>query len=338
MLQFNPAISLVRVLSMMLIVVTHFLSWRGTNSFQLSTIGVSSFLLISGYLYGIKNINQSSMWIKQRINRVLLPFWILALFLSGYLIFTGNYLFAFKQFFESMLNLQGLHSIIRLPFSIGSNHLTGLGHCWFLTIIMLCYLLVVLLKNSRLEFYIDNNLKKSFAFLCVLHLVLSFFNIAIGCFSIFFIGYFFRRWHEKYNYSFIKKFLPLTLFLLGAVAIRLILRVYIDGSNVYDFFVASFSSNLCAIWGFIIVDRLVCKRGETFFSSRIWKKIDEMSFYIYLTHYMFLKEPFSLSTLPLHVKGLLGEIVLFLLLTILSAFILKFVYAFLLNNFFKTKC
>lgn len=58
---------------------------------------------------------------------------------------------------------------------------------------------------------------------------------------------------------------------------------------------------------------------------------------IVVTHYMFLKEPFSLSILPLHAKGLVEEMVLFSIMTIVTAIILKKIYDFILVYVDKTK-
>ena len=38
-----PSISFVRVLSLLLVVVTHFLSWKGVCSFQINTVVIFSF-------------------------------------------------------------------------------------------------------------------------------------------------------------------------------------------------------------------------------------------------------------------------------------------------------
>lgn len=92
--QFKPEISYIRVFSMLTVIVAHYLAWRNVYTFQIETIAVSAFLFISGYLYGNKSIENRKNWIKNRISRVLVPFWILATTLSIYLIVKGNYQFA----------------------------------------------------------------------------------------------------------------------------------------------------------------------------------------------------------------------------------------------------
>ena len=157
MSQFKPEISYIRVFSMLIVIVTHYLSWVNVYTFQINTIAVSAFLFISGYLYGNKSIDDRKNWIKNRINRVLVPFWILAATLSIYLIIKGDYLFALRQIVESFFNLQGIHNILHFQFTLGNGPLPGLAHCWFLTVIMLCYIGIVFLKNSHIEKFGDTH-------------------------------------------------------------------------------------------------------------------------------------------------------------------------------------
>ena len=322
--QFNPAISLVRVFSMLLIIATHYLTWKNINSYQIATIGVSCFLFISGYLYGQKKITNSFDWLKRRIFRVLVPFWILSSLLSIYLIIKGEYFFAFCQLIETTLNMQGIHSILRLPFEFGHFHLSGLAHCCFLTVIMLCYLAVLMLKRFQLEKIVLRSPAVTFLGIVVLHAVLSFINVAIGCFVIFFIGYFYRLLSDTDKLS-IKKITGMTAVMVVAVILRLVLKKMIDGEGIYDLFVASLSSNVCAIWCFVVI-RWLCESKPIFAKvagHSWWKKVDLITYPLFLTHYMFLKEPFNLT--KLHSLNLFTEFALFVVLSLMCAIILNYI-------------
>ena len=315
MLQFKPEISYIRVFSMLTVIVAHYLAWRNIYTFQIEQIAVSAFLFISGYLYGNKNIDNRKDWIKNRIKRVLVPFWILAVALSVYLIVKGDYRFAFIQLIESFFNLQGVHSIIRYPFVLGSSHLSGLAHCWFLTVIMLCYVVTTFLKNSCVERFGDKHPGILLSLAVLSHFAFCFVNIAIGCFVIFFVGYFYRRL-ESFN-KIPNGFLAyMTLAMLMAVSIRIALKKIIDGECFYDIFIASFSSNMCAIWCFLLVKWMCEKRSllVTISARKSWKWIDNMTYPLYLTHYMFLKEPFALPP---------KNLVLFVALSVVSAIALN---------------
>ena len=178
---------------MLTVIVAHYLTWRNVYTFQIETIAVSAFLFISGYLYGNKSIENRKDWIKNRVSRVLVPFWILATTLSIYLIVRGDYQLALRQIIESFFNLQGIHNILRFQFTLGNGHLPGLAHCWFLTVIMLCYIGLVFLKDSHIEKLGDKHPGILLLLAILLHISFSFINVAIGCFVIFLVGYFYRR-------------------------------------------------------------------------------------------------------------------------------------------------
>ena len=250
---FNPAISYVRVFSMLLILVTHYLSWKNINCFQISTVGVSAFLFISGYLYGIKEIQDKKDFFFQRVKRVLVPFWILSAMLSIYLLIQCEYVFAIQNFLESLFNLQGIHFIIHAPFKLGNYHISGLSHCWFLTVIIICYLLIIALKNSKIERFVDNHIILSLNILIILHFSLSFINVTIGTFVIFFIGYFFKRIELKNNLLSSKFTCAIIILSLAAFSARVLLRYYIDDSPIYNCFIAPIVSNICAVCFFCVV-------------------------------------------------------------------------------------
>lgn len=335
MIMFNPSISIIRVFSMLLIIAAHFLTWKGINCFQISTVGVACFLFISGYLYGNKTIDNRKDWIKKRVNRVLVPFWILAVALSIYLVIKGDYQLAFIQVVESFFNLQGLHSIVYIPFALGNGHLPGLAHCWFLTVIVLCYVGVVLLKNSCVEKFGDNHPGMLLLLAILFHIAFCFINIAIGCFIVFFVGYFYRRLESSCKTSNVL-FVYMTLVMLVAVAIRLVLKKYIDGERFYDFFIASFSSNVCAIWCFVLV-KLTSEKYSllaTVTAKKSWKWIDKMTYPLYLTHYMFLKEPFAP---PPHSMYVWTEAALFVVLSMVSAILLSMITEAIEKMFYNKK-
>lgn len=327
----NPAVSFVRVLSMFLILITHFLSWKNVNSFQISTVGVSAFLFISGYLYGIREIENKTKWFCQRIKRVLVPFWILSFLLSIYILIVDGLFPSVKNFVETLLNLQGLHFLIQIPFKLGGYHIAGLSHCWFLTIIMLCYFFVAIIKNTKIEYLIDRHLTLSFVLLIFLHFSLSFFNISIGTIAMFFFGYFLKKYQTKSN-SFKPILLFLVIFLSFAFFIlRLFLKRYIDDTPFYDLFVASLSSNICSLSLFVIIHQICALNNSlsnSIVSSKIWRKIDAYSYPIFLTHYMFLKGPFEIN----YAHCILTQTLFFMLLTIITALLLN-----IMSNFFNEK-
>ena len=62
MKKYNPAISFVRVIAMMSIIVGHLFVIYGINDYQLLAIGVEIFLFISGFLYGNYGTDSWARW------------------------------------------------------------------------------------------------------------------------------------------------------------------------------------------------------------------------------------------------------------------------------------
>lgn len=326
----NPTVSFVRVASMMLILITHFLSWKNVNSFQISTIGVSSFLFISGYLYGTKTFASRIGWFLQRIKRVLLPFWILSAFLSIYLLTQREFLFAFQNFAETLFNLQGIHFIVHYPFKLGNYHISGLSHCWFLTVIMACYLLVLVIKNSKVERFIDKHVICGLFSLIFIHLSLAVLNLSVGTILIFFIGYFFKRLEKEKKILHSKFLIFIILISVFLFAIRVVFRSYADGTPVYDYFFASITSNAISVCFFLIIYhicQLMSSVSNVIASSSLWSGIDKMTYPIYLTHYMFLKGPF---VIPFS-QNIVLQLVYFFAMSVISASLLNLI----VHYFFK---
>lgn len=56
-------VSIIRVLSMLMIILDHLLPWEGISTKQLLSVGVEIFLFISGYLYGDRVLDSFSKFI-----------------------------------------------------------------------------------------------------------------------------------------------------------------------------------------------------------------------------------------------------------------------------------
>ena len=75
----NIAISYIRLIAMILIVICHFLQFYGYKLAFYLNIGVQLFFIISGYLYGNKDIDNIVPFLKKRFRKILVPYWIMAL-------------------------------------------------------------------------------------------------------------------------------------------------------------------------------------------------------------------------------------------------------------------
>ena len=127
----SMALSMIRVFAMTLIVSCHIAQCFDLQIAYLLNIGVQIFFFMSGFLYGRLDIPKSPFdFYKKRFVKVLLPYYIfLVVIIAIYLVFQ-LYQFNAKQILFYLLNLQWF-----------STPIEGLNHLWFLTVLMVGYLL-----------------------------------------------------------------------------------------------------------------------------------------------------------------------------------------------------
>ena len=157
-------IILLRTLAMLSIIIGHLLSSSNISYIkslgQFCYIGVILFFFISGFLYGTKKINRG--FLVNRIKKVFLPallFSVIILFIY-YFIGTINNKSLIKYLIIYGMNLQYFF-----------DYLFGIGHLWFISIIMLCYNFTILLNKMT-----NKNLKTlvfAFIILTILSLFVS---------------------------------------------------------------------------------------------------------------------------------------------------------------------
>ena len=122
---------------MMLIVACHIAQCYGLKIAFLLNVGVQLFFFLSGFLYGKLDQPKSSFefyW--KRFFKVYLPYiiWVF-LIIVVYTVF-GLYRVSLKQIVLYLLNLQWFVTPIE-----------GLNHLWFLTVLMICYLMTPWVKK-----------------------------------------------------------------------------------------------------------------------------------------------------------------------------------------------
>lgn len=132
----SNAITYLRVISMLMIIACHICQVFGNHWAWVLNIGVQIFFVISGYLYGNRQILNWPSWFYGRLRKVYLPFVIyLAIVLPLYTIFHRECISIISPIVY-LLNLQGMYWGVIL----------GLNHLWFLTDIGICYAFTPLLQ------------------------------------------------------------------------------------------------------------------------------------------------------------------------------------------------
>jgi len=330
----NYCISILRVLGMLFIILCHIASWLDIAFLeQFFNYGVYIFLFISGFLYANKEINSPSEWFLTRVKKLLIPFYLFVIPVSiVYFKING---FDGLEAIKYLFCLQGINFITPfIPFS----EIKPLGNLWFVTIILICYLLTILVKK------IEKKHKLNIAVIILILVAAWFIPKIMMCFNIpyisleYFVTYFLGYYISKFK---VKNTLPIFiiygLFLfLASIGIRLVGKYCFDNSinNFYLLIVSATHLGL-AVSTYFICNYLVNK--FTIFikiaKSIIWITFDKLSYPIYITHYAFLNSVTSVDNFGLS-KPI--SFILFILMTITSALIIFYIDKAIQNKIIRT--
>lgn len=148
----NYSISICRIISMFMIVLCHiieFYDFIPGSSFlgNFFNCAVYTFLGISGYLYGKKEINNFSKWFKSRLVTVCLPACIFSLLILIIRCIIGqpNQISSFLVYPFCLKGFIFIFPALSTVFP----EVPVLGPLWFITVIMICYCLIPLLEKIR---------------------------------------------------------------------------------------------------------------------------------------------------------------------------------------------
>lgn len=134
--KYNYLIALVRIISMVCIIICHFTQfYKPTEWFYYyMPFGVGAvmiFTIISGFLYGSKEVKKPIKFIVKNCMKIMIPYYTYMFIIIGmYLIFARQYL-DFKNVIGSLLFI---------------SEIPGLGHFWYFRVIIICYLITPFLE------------------------------------------------------------------------------------------------------------------------------------------------------------------------------------------------
>lgn len=315
-------ISILRVLGMFSIVFCHLFGYLNISFIQqFLNFGVYLFLLISGFLYGNKEIKNYKSWFLSRIKKLLIPFYIFAIPVMIFY-YCHNSIDVF-EIIKYLFCLQGINFIFAfIPFS----EIEPLGNLWFITVIMLCYLLIIPIKKAE-----KNHASKKWMVVSVITIIFfvplisSYFgllSINTSYFVVFFVGYYISKYRIKVN---AKLFVIFGVLLFAfAIILRLTGKHFFDENyqSIYQIIV-SITHPLIAISCFFIFNFITnkIKIMKSLANSGVWATIDKYSYYIYITHYAFLHSVTSVANFNLNSYF---TVLLFFVFTIFSAIILQY--------------
>lgn len=318
-------ISIVHVIAMILVLLAHLVqessNFLVTQTAQIFNVGVFLFLFISGFIYGHKDIKDKKEFYLKRAKRILIPLYIFVIFLFIVYKFYLKENIEFKYYFIYLFNLQGILGGIK-----------GAQHLWFLTALMFCYLVTPFL-NSIKKFIKDT---KEFFYTTVLILAIQIFitifisgklGLYFSYMSLYSLAYFIgTRKYEKISKKNMTIFSVITLFFL---VIRLISKILIDSTIVYDRIIVIYEQSMFAIWIFTFMSFIKTLKKE----NKFILYLDNISFYIYITHIPFMTGP--LRTMGFSNSFLINSFIT-IIISYASAVILKVISEYL-YKILKTK-
>lgn len=304
----DDGISLVRVFAMLLIIVTHILNEiPSVNSLgQATNAAVYTFIFISGILYGPRDIKNGLEWFIDRLKIILIPMYVVLMSVVIWMYFSGEQI-DFLKVGAYLINIQGFWGTFG-----------GIGHMWFLTLIMLCYFVTPLLSYMDKKIF---NYKFILLFLFFVSIVVVFSAqlLSVGVSRFFsYIGLYVLAysasnfWNREIKNS---TFIIISLSVLIFVFIRVLSRRYFDGSSLYDGIIVPLSQAALGYYIFIFLyktkrfwlEKMKLKKMVSFF--------DKYTFELYLVHYPLIVGPFFIwgTTRNIFFDSILVFVVSFLL-------------------------
>lgn len=316
-------ISIIRLISLLMIISCHIL--QGLHiwlAFWLN-LGVQIFFFMSGYLYGKKDIMDLKKFYEQRILKILLPSSILIfiMIVIDKLCFDIEY----SKIFLSA-NLLGFGGFYGTLFS--------LTHTWFVSYILICYFITPFLQNLFKKQ--KSSAKILFLFLFILLLFYQFRVINVNCAWLgnYILGYYFSRCCIAKKQK--KRFFEfLVLFAIPIVPISIILQ-YDLVTNIPKIFV-TYKELICN-WEHVLLGSILFLLLYKLFSkihihdSFIFKMSDQYSYFIYLVHQIFILNHMSVLKIT---DYLALNIILIFFLSITSGIFLYWIYHWILKGFTK---
>lgn len=327
-------VTVARILAMIMIILCHLCSWLGQNALAMFfNVGVYVFLFISGMLYSQKSIDRAGKFLLKRWIKLCTPlYWLaLPLLVVGVINSGRNQLISLPVY---LLNLQGMNFILpqlRIP------QINGLEQTWFLTVIMICYIILVPVK-----YFIKDSIWKNkvyvrlgaLVFILIDVLAVYIFRARLNYFLMFFVGYGIGKMGKRMS---IQSYLLAWICMMIAMAGRLLGRKFLDGTVLYGDIIIPFTHMILAVWIFATIQLIAMYAPgmmRRVVDSRIMCNLEKLSMYLYLTHCMFLTGPFFVDRLPVLQ---LVQIVIFLGMTLLSAVFLKAISEKTISEFYNIR-
>lgn len=280
----NPSVSAARLIAMGLIISCHMLQYYDNELCRWLNVGVHVFFIISGYLYGSKEIDNPT-FIKKGFIKILVPYYIFILAsVLIYTLFAPNFL-SFVSVFKAVLC---------------AGTIKGLAHLWFIGYILFCYLLTPYLVWLR-KIANDKSLLGTILFFSVLIVFIQLIGFAYDSYfrpdrvTCYIIGFFIPSILQKTNHN--TKIVLLWITILLAIIVNCA-RIYFNYISVL--FIPHALITILIIYGQFLLGLMLFSIMLTVLKlnyCRLLKWSDKYSYSVYLVHLLFVLSPFTLMKL-----------------------------------------
>ena len=278
-------VSWYRATGVIFILLCHFCQ-KSNNAYfnmaaQFFNIGNDMFFIMSGFLFGIHGgIGDSVIsWYKKRLKRIYIPYELMVCVLFVVTLATKTQLST--NWFSQILGVQGWNGVY------------GAAQTWFITSILICYLLTPIISSSVSEFKkSDRNILSLLVTLLLLPIVMVYTFDGICEVSLivpvcwYSIAYIIGMHYENVKLNNRYMFIAIITFLVCCV-LRIIGKHYLDETVFYTKVLSNYTHFISAVCMFYVFAYIFRNKQPI----KIVKFVDLISFEIYLWHYMFTDGP-----------------------------------------------
>ena len=306
------SISMMRFISMCMIVAYHISFYYNFRNGKWLYIGVSVFLCISGFLYAKKDISDDINFIRRSFKKILFDYYIyIILLIPFYFLFAPDYI--------------NIKQAVATFFFVS---LVGLEHFWFIPYMLACYAITPLLSKFCAKLHRFDNRQFLGILICtmaVIEIILTLFIERFDPSRIFCYVLPFMISHRLQSSK-----LTMKTVLMWLIPICLILAVFMPGvtSQLEGYFSAiygkifKYSISFFGVTGFFIFYEIFkkIKLNESSIMRKLLSFSDKYSYDVYLTHHVYIGKPFWISTI---FESVFLNITFILILIAISGWLLK---------------
>ena len=295
------SISMIRLVAMLMIIACHICQYFDNYMAWWLNVGVQMFFVISGFLYGSKQITNPVQW------------------------FLKNVIILYFIFAPANINFS---STIRSLLCIGT--IDGIGNLWFVGYILFCYFITPILYEMSI--YLESKSTK-YSLLFISTFILLFYVFGM------LTNFYFRPYRILcYIIGF---FIPLFIRKGGNVILKYLLCLAIPAtiiSKIIYLYLIDMQPEMNGISHIEGMSHLFLGFSLTFGLMYLFKSVrpmkilsfsDKYSYPIYIVHQLFILSPFTLMTVTHNV----GVNIIIVLLTIVLSGIILDTIATATNNF-----